>query len=221
MSDLFDEISEDLQNERYSLLWQRYGKYVIMLTIVAIIITIIVNIYQSHNMNMVRKYGSSLFLGNKYYADSNNEEALKQYKEVIKKGSNGEAAIASLNSAMIISSDHGIDKVKDDLKKLAQTTSYPKEFRELANLLYVHFLVEDKIKDEKTKKDIVEILGNLSENSSIWRYSAEELLALYYYSQNKKEDAQKIFIKLKDDNITPPSIRNRANEMLDLIKNSK
>ncbi|MGH7002261.1 MAG: tetratricopeptide repeat protein, partial [Stellaceae bacterium] len=57
MSDIFQEIDEELRRENFAKLWERYGKYVIALAVVIVVIVAAVVEWRQYQLSQRRAEG--------------------------------------------------------------------------------------------------------------------------------------------------------------------
>ncbi len=227
MSDLLDEIKEDLKYERYAQLWQRYGGLFISFLVVIVVGTGLSVWYQNHLQTISGLNGSKLYMANEYLKNGDKREATKIYGEILKDSPASIAALTELNEIYlkIDNFNKAADKSKSwpellaSLKKVQGNTAYPKEYQQLASVIYVTLLLDKNnpsVPDQD--KEIISYLNDLSKNSSIWHDTAKEYLGFYYFSQNKLKDSEKIFKELFESKSTPESIKVHAEQMLQTIE---
>lgn len=216
MSDILDEIKEDLKYERYAYLWKKYGTYCIIVAVAAVLGTATGVWYMQHKATVSAIEGSKLFQALQYKNASKTEEADALYKEVIKGKSKNIASLAALSQAMTLAKAGKIEEAKPLFLDAAANTAYPEEFRQLSELMYVYFSLS-QIKDNTKSDDIITRLEKLSEKGKIWQYNAKELLGFYFLQLGDKEKAKNAFDALKNDLETPVTIRQRAQEILEVV----
>ena len=216
MADILDEIKEDLKYERYAYLWKKYGTVIIGIPVVIVLVTAINVWYQQHQRTLSYHQGSQLFKAAQYEGAGNLTESQKLYQDIIAGKASNVAAIAAVHQAIALAKSGKADEANQLFLKASQQTSYPQEFRELAELMSVYFAVQHA--PEHTKDDaIIARLTALSADKKIWRYNAQELLAFYWFNSGDVEKAKQGFEALKNAQDVPASLRQRAEEMLAVI----
>lgn len=216
MTDILEEIKEDIKYERYAYLWKKYGIAVVGTAVLVVIGTAVGVWYQSYQDNIGRREGSKLFQAAHDQAEGKTEAAQKGYEEVINSKSDATAAMASIQQAMALAKAGKIEQANPLFLAAIDNHRYPQEFRELAELMYVYSALQHV--PEPTKDTaLVTRLERLAGENYIWHYTAQELLAFYWLNSGEQEKAKPLFEKLKSALDAPVSIRQRAEEMLAVI----
>lgn len=214
MSDLFDEIREDLSREKYVVIWQKYGHYLIGAAIAALILTGAGVAWRSHVASNNISYSDALYEAN----ESSSAEAIKKYDEIIANASGTYKAIAGLRKAAIMLQDSKSEDALAAYKKVIETSGAPRELKDLAKLLYIS--VSSNLSADSKEYNNVTAKKYLQENidgSGIFKYSALEINAFEEIQNHNYTKAKDIFNKLIENQETPESIKTRARAMLETI----
>lgn len=207
VSNLFNEIDEELRQDKAALLWKQYGN-----TFIAAIIAVIIAVagYEgwkaydiSSRSELGQKYADALNLSNKDQHDN----AIKSFKTLAGEGSNGYATLARLQEASILAKQ---GKKKDAAQAyflIGQNGEINKTYRDMAMVLGALNGLDDM-----DAKDIITRLQGLVGSSSPWRFSASEITAFAEAKAGNKTKAAEIMKALADDAGAPPSLRQRAAE---------
>jgi hypothetical protein len=94
-------------------------------------------------------------------------------------------------------------------RSVAEDSSAPQELRSLARVLASNEAVE-----KSSPADLDRELDSLRAESSPWRYSATELVALAALRTGDTAKARELFAKISDDPGAPTAMRGRAAEMI-------
>lgn len=216
MTDILEEIKEDIKYERYAYLWKKYGTAVMLLALLVIGGTAVGVWYQSYRDKVGMQEGSKLFQAMHDQASGRSEEAAKRYEDIIHGKSDAIAAMAAIEQAMALGREGKTGQAGTLLLDAADNHHYPQEFRELAELTYAYLMLQHM--PEKTQDSALALrLERLSGDKHIWRYTATELLAFYWFNSGEMQKARPLFETLKNTLDAPVSIRQRAEEMLATI----
>ena len=207
MSDIFREIDEELRRENLLKLWSRYGKYVILVAVLAVIIAGAITAWRSHQASERRaqsgRYSAALAL----VRDGKNADAARLFAALAQEGG-GYGLLASFEEAELLAKDGDRKGAVAAYDRLAASSGLDREFRDLAVLLSVmHGLPDDD------PKVAVERLQRLTENGNPWRASALELTAAAKLKAGDRNGALDIYKTLADDLSAPQRLRARAAEM--------
>ena len=207
MSDIFREIDEELRRENLLKLWSRYGKYVILVAVLAVVIAGAITAWRSHQASERRaqsgRYSAALAL----VRDGKNADAARLFAALAQEGG-GYGLLASFEEAELLAKDGDRKGAVAAYDRLAASSGLDREFRDLAVLLSVtHGLPDDD------PKVAVERLQRLTENGNPWRASALELTAAAKLKAGDRNGALDIYKMLADDLSAPQRLRARAAEM--------
>jgi hypothetical protein len=204
MVDLLTEIKEELRQEKFEKFiynnWKSflYGSiFILVLASIAVVFNNLEN----------RK---SLTLGTQYYKAFQNKESEK-YLQVIDADHKGFSPLAILSYASVLASKGKNDEAIKTLNKIIDNkTGYDVVFVQLAKLNKANLLISSKGEE----KEIIKLLNELDNNNSIFRFTVQEIKALYLVKINKNEDAKKILNSLSLSENVPISVQERARKIL-------
>lgn len=216
MPDLLDEIKDDLFREKYSLLWEKYGNYIIGAALAAIILTGFGVAGNKYMNSRYESYSDAL-----YEADTaQGEDAIKKYDGLMENGNGTYKAIAGLRKAALLLKDSKNPEALAVYKKVIEESGGPKELKDVAKLLYIsvssNLAVGNK---EYNDADAKKYLEENSKGNNVFKYSSMEIEAFKEIDNNNYTKAKDIFSKLVENPEAPANIKNRAREMIDAIAN--
>jgi hypothetical protein len=207
VSDIFREIDEELRRENLLKLWSRYGKYVILVVVLAVLIAGAITAWRSHQASERRaqsgRYSAALAL----VRDGKNADAARLFAALAQEGG-GYGLLASFEEAELLAKDGDRKGAVAAYDRLAASSGLDREFRDLAVLLSVMQGLPDD-----DPKVAVERLQRLTENGNPWRASALELTAAAKLKAGDRTGALDIYKTLADDLSAPQRLRARAAEM--------
>ena len=216
MSDLLDEIREDLSREKYALIWQKFGNYIIGAAIAALILTSTGVAAKKFINYLHASYSDALFEAN----NAPNAEALVKYDELMKNGNATYKAIAGLRkAALLLQSSKNTDALAV-YKKVIDESGGPQELTDLAKLLYI--AVSSNIAADNKDYNNADAKKYLEENigrDSVFKYSTMEINAFKEIESHNYTKAKDIFNQLLESPDAPSNIKARAKEMIDAILN--
>lgn len=216
MSDLLDEIKEDLVREKYAHLWNKFGNYIIGAALLALLFTGAGIMYNRHMDARYESYSDMLYEA----SVATEAEAMQKYDEIIAGANGAYKAIAGLRKAAMLLQGMKGKEALVVYKKIIDESSAPIEFRELSKLLYV--AVSSNLALENSgfqDMDAQKYLKETAEGNNIFKYSALELTAFNEFSSRNYTKAKEIFSNIAESHDAPEGIVNRAREMLDAISN--
>ncbi|MDR3449198.1 MAG: tetratricopeptide repeat protein [Alphaproteobacteria bacterium] len=205
---LFQEIQEDLERQRYEALWQRYGIWVIAAALVAVIGTAGTNAYQA-------------------WQSGHNEKVTSGYIDAAKPGKDTAESIAKLES--FAASQSGATQAdfallragalaaqKDDattavklFDQVASDTRADSAFRQLGDLLSVRMQM-----DKGDAATLIARLQPLTAPDAPWRYSALEDQGYLALRVGDTAKARGVFTTISQDSAAPSAIQARSTDIL-------
>lgn len=210
MADLFEEIKEDLQHEKWANLWKKYGKFVIGLAIAVVVGTSIGVVAKRYNHAQYEKEGELLYDANIQLKEGKIDQALITLDNIIQNGKPANSAIASMRKVVILKQQNKLDEANTELENLANNNRVPIEFSHLAKLLL-------SVNKNTTDGELTQGLDELIKKGSPWRYSALEIKAFNALENDKKEEALELFKRITEDEASPQNIRARAKMMIQTL----
>jgi hypothetical protein len=211
VSDIFQEVEEDVRRERYEEIWKKYGNHIIAL---ATIIVLAVGAWQlwqryelSQRQELSDKYEAALSLARSGDA-AKAEEALSA---LVKDASGGYAALIKFELATAMMAQGKRDPATALLRELVADPnpliSDPARLR-----------LAWTIADAAPKPEIATLIGPLTAPDSPWRFAAAEVLAYMDLTQGSRGEALTQYEKLAQETGAPPSLRSRAAAISNYIK---
>lgn len=207
MSDIFREIDEELRRENFLKLWSRYGKYVLIVVVLAVAIAGAIVAWREHQASERRaqsgRYSAALAL----VREGKNADAAKLFAGLAQEGG-GYGLLASFEEAELLAKSGDRKGAIVAYDNLAGSSGIDREFRDLAVLLSAMHGLPDG-----DPKIAVERLQRLTENGNPWRASALELTAAAKLKGGDRNGARDTYKTLADDQSAPQRLRARAAEM--------
>ncbi len=212
VSDIFREIDEELRRDNLLKLWSRYGRYVIAVAVLAIVIAGGVVAWRDHQASERRaqaaRYSSALALAR----EGKGEEAAKLFAVLAQEGG-GYSVLAAFQEAELLAKSGDKKAAIAAYDRLAGAAGVDPEFHDLAVLLSVMHALPDE-----DGKAAIERLQPLTASGNPWRASALDLTAAAKLKSGDRSGALEIYKQLADDLTAPQALRARAAEMAAALK---
>jgi hypothetical protein len=211
VSELFDEVDEEVRREQIKKLWDKYSIYIIAL---ALLIVAGVGGWRGYEYVEAEKAAKASEAFNhavELSEQGKHEEAEKAFAEVITKAPYGYRLLARFRQAGEVASrdPKAAAKMFDDL---ASDSSIGGEQQELARIRAAGLLV-----DSATYADMKQRLEPDTVPTAAFRHTARELLALSAFRANDTAQARLWLDQITADADTPPSLRSRAEALQGLL----
>lgn len=210
MADIFQEIDEELRQDKAKELWQRYGKYAIA-AIVLILATVAGVTWwqqqqQAERLAMADRYAQAL-------QSENQAAAAGALEDLAAQANGGYRTVARLQAAAMQaeSGDHAAAAATYD--KVAKDDAADSLYRDLATVLSVlHGAAAGQPAGELRARIEPQI-----EAGKPWRFTAREIAASLALAEGDIEAAKSHLSAISDDAEAPVDIRGRSAELLKAI----
>jgi hypothetical protein len=213
VSDIFQEVEEDVRKERLEKWWKKYGDYVIAGVSVVVIGVAGWKLWQHYEEQQRLKASSEYLSALQISAAGQNDLAAQAYAQIAKRAPSGYATVAELAQADELLASGKVNEAVALYMKLAD-----KDNTGLGSVARVRAAWAQA--DTMSTAEMRTLLAPLNDGKSSWRFMAQEILAYRDYRDGKTGPAQKEFQSLASASDAPSTIRARANAMATLIRTS-
>jgi hypothetical protein len=207
VSDIFREIDEELRRDNLLKLWSRYGRYIIAIAVLVLVIAGGIMAWRDHQLSERRaqsaRYASALSLA----GEGKDADAAKVFAAVAQEGG-GYATLASFEEAELRSKSGDRKGAVAAYDRIAADGSLDPAFRDMAMLLSVMHGMPDA-----DPHAIIDRLAPLTAADNPWRPTALELTATARLEAGDKAGALELYKSIADDLTAPQGLRARAAEM--------
>jgi hypothetical protein len=211
VSELFDEVDEDVRRDQLKKLWDQYSIY-----IVAGALLIIASVggwrgYQYLEARKAAEAGAAFDKASELSEQNKPAEAETAFADLAAKAPSGYRQLARLRAAAEAASrdPQAAVKLYDDI---AADRSVNAPEQELARVRAAGLLLETS-----TYPNLLSRLEPAAAPGAIFRHTARELLALSAWRANDNAAARKWLDLIANDGETPPSLRSRAEALQALL----
>ncbi|BCJ90825.1 hypothetical protein IZ6_15600 [Terrihabitans soli] len=210
MSDIFNEIEEDLRRERMNRLWKRYGPVLVGAAVLIVVGVSGWRAYDWYSAKQAQEAGARYDAAIALSTSGNAKEAEVALEALAKDAPAGYAILSRFRAATELSTT---DKAAAAARfeAIAQDISVPALLRDLARIRAALALV-----DTGSQADVASRVEPLAANGNAWRHSAREILALAAWKAGNLDDTRRWAEELIVDPETPPGARARGQLLLDL-----
>jgi hypothetical protein len=211
VSELFDEVDEEVRRDQLKKLWDQYSLYII-----AGALLIIAGVggwrgYQYTEAKKAAEAGSAFGQAVELSEANKPAEAAAAFNDLAAKAPSGYRMLARLRAAAELggSDPKAAAKMYDDI---AADRSVGAEQQELARVRAAGLLLETS-----GYPDLLQRLESSAAPGATFRHTARELLALSAWRGGDATAARKWLDLIANDGETPPSLRSRAEAMQALL----
>lgn len=207
VSDIFREIDEELRRDNLLKLWSRYGRHVIALAVLVLVIAGGILAWRDHQLSERRaqsvRYASALSL----VREGKDADAAKVFAVIAQEGG-GYGTLASFEEAEQLAKSGDRKGAVAAYNRIAAESSLDPAVREMAVLLSVMHGMPDA-----DPHSVIDRLVPMTTAGNPWRPTALELTAAARLKSGDKTGALDLYKGLADDLAAPQSLRARAAEM--------
>jgi hypothetical protein len=213
VSEIFREVDEELRREGLERLWKKYGRYVIILAVLAVFGTAGFVTWRQYKKQQADadsiRYASALDLAEK----SKFAEAADAFGLIAKETAGGRALLARFEQATLRAKAGDEANAIASWKAIASDTALDLVYRDLARIL----AASHEISHGEAKSALAEI-EPLTREGNPWHAVAIELTGAAQLQSGDKAAARDSFKRLSDDSTAPRDARTRAAELVAALR---
>jgi hypothetical protein len=211
MSDIFQEVEEDLRREKAKKVWEKYGTYIIAFAVFIVVAVGGWRGYEWYQNKLADEAGARFEDALTLARDGKTAEAEAAFAAIAKESPSGYRQLGQFRAAAEIAKRDAAEGVKA-YQALAADGSLAPLLRDLATIRAAMIEV-----DTKPFAEFLPLVEPLAAPTSAWRHSARELLGLSAYKAKNYTEASKWFLAATSDADVPTNLRRRVEVMLQLI----
>ncbi|MBL8697336.1 MAG: tetratricopeptide repeat protein [Alphaproteobacteria bacterium] len=212
MTDIFNEVDDDLRRDRAEQLWKRYGNYVIAAAAAIVVATAGWVWWTDYQRKQAAAEGEAFFAAAAKASGGDQDGAAAALTTLARDGKSGFAPLALMYEA-------GLKARKGDAagsaalyRAVAGDSKVDGDLRDAATLLGALVSVETA-----PAAEIDGALARITAAKSPWRFTAFEIAAVTALKAGNTARAKEFYARIADDPGAPGSLRARAAEMLQAI----
>lgn len=208
---LIREVDEELRQEQYQLLWKKYGAVVIGAGFVLVAAVAGWQGWNAWEAKQRQNSGIAFNQASDLLQQGKRDEAAAAFGALAAEGTTGYRVLADLKLADLKLAAGDREGAVALYERVA-AGSADEAYRDLAKLKAAYLKVDSS--------DTAALAANvepMAVESSPWRHSAREILALVALKQGDRTKAAEWLRKVADDPVAPQGVRARATELLAAI----
>lgn len=200
MSDIFQEINEELQREQLAKFLKRYGGIMLGAAMLIVFATACWSFYASYKARINSENTAALLAA----VETGDTDKILDFSKNTK---TMHGVLADLIAASQLTEKGEIDKALGLYEGIINRPMTDELYTGLASILKVSLKMDQ---DNPNLDALSAELSKLDSDKNPWRYSARELEGLIAAQKGKYDEAAKTFETLANDSIAPSSMRARA-----------
>jgi hypothetical protein len=209
VSDIFQEVDEELRRDNFAKLWKRYGNYVVALAVLIVAATGAYSWWRVHDLQQRQDEGTRAAAALTLAAQGKYAEAADALTVLASDAHAGRALVARLETAELRARAGDPAAAIAAYDALAKDSAIDQVYRDLATLMWAYQAL-----DTLDPPVIIDRLAPLTAADSPWHPSAIELTAIAHLKAGDRNAARTDYQRLADDLTAPQSLRARAAEMV-------
>ena len=211
MSELFDEVDEDVRRDQLKKLWDQYSIYILAGAFLIIAAVGGWRGYQYLEAKKAAEAGAAFDKASELSEQNKHTEAEAAFADLAAKAPSGYRLLARLRAAAETASrdPQGAAKLYDDISA-DRSVGLPEQ--DLARVRAAGLLLETS-----TYPNMLQRLEPATAPGATFRHTARELLALSAWRANDTAAARRWLDVIANDGETPPSLRSRAEALQALL----
>lgn len=211
MTDIFQEVDEEVRRERLKKLWERYGNYLIAACVVIVLGVGAWRGYQWWQAKQAAQSGAAFEQAVTLAETGKHQEAAAAFAKLASDGTSGYRALARLRQAAELApTDRNAAVAAYDA--IATDNRTGQVVQDLAAVRAAFLLV-----DSAPYSEILQRLEPVTAPDRAFRHSAREILALSAWKVGDMAAARRWTEMIMTDPQTPPGPRTRAEMLSELI----
>ncbi len=206
---LFREVDEEVRQDEYKKIWDRYGKHFTTLAILAVAGVAAFQGWHYYQTKQAEDAGAVYFAALKKAADGKTDDALSALAAV---NHSGFGQLAALQSAALLAKKGDAEKAVAAYDAFAANATNDPALADLARIKAGYILV-----DTATPDQLLPRLGKFDKDGVVWRQEAREIFGLAAWRVKDYAMADRYMQAVYTDAEATLSMKQRAQIMIQLI----
>ena len=211
MTNIFNEVDEDIRKERYQNLWSKYGKYIIGFLVLIVTIFSLTQYLQSKNTSDNKKILDTYFTAIESIEKNQLDLADQNLKTVYNEKNKTLAAVSSIKLSQVYLEDNQKNQALSLLKDIYSNNSLDSIYRELA--LYKYIMINFENIEVSNIENMISLIEN---NNSEFNLYFQEMIGIKHLTLGNTKKANSIFTNLSLDENTPFDLRMRLDKLIQI-----
>jgi hypothetical protein len=211
LSDIFQEVEEDVRRERYEQIWKEYGNYIMVAAAVLVLAVAGYQAWRSYDLSQRQKTSDQFRVAAQSAQAGNAPKAEADFAALAKNAPSGYATLAKFHLASAYLVQGKRDPALAVLRELS-TASDP-IISSTARLKLGWIMA-----DANSKAEVMSVLQPLTAADNPWRFAAAEITAYIDLKDGARAAALAEYQKLAETTDAPASLRQRAGGIAEYLK---
>jgi len=211
VSDIFQEVEEDVRRERYEQIWKKYGNYMIAAAAVLVAAVAGYQAWLRYDLTQRQQISDRFGQATQAAQTGNLPKAETDFAALTKEAPSGYATLAKFQLAGAYLAQGKRDQGIALLRELVASSDPIISSTARLRLAWA-------LADASAKPEIVTLLEPLTAADNPWRFAAQEVLAYMDLKGGTRNAALAAYEKLSQDTGAPANLRQRAAGISEFLK---
>lgn len=218
MTDILDEVAEDVKEEKHHFITKKIIKFFVVAAAIIVVATT-VYVWKERSVKTLQYNLGALFNQALMDIESDNlDKAITELNKIIEYPHQQYAALAYLNKAAILLKQGKVEESQKSLIEMSKQEHFDKLFRDLSKIIYLG----NQLNSGKQDLELTdEMLKAVCKDGNAWQLSGLQLKALYDIKNKNFDEAKVSLNKIIDSKTTNKSSRDTANNILNVISRNE
>ena len=210
---IFEEVDEELRNEKFKQLINKYGGVILSVLVLALTITIGYERIEAWKVSKAEK--NNIQYVKATAPMTNYEDNIIELENIVHTSSGMYKDISQLQIANLLLENNQTEKGLKVLVKIHQDVQVSEKIREIAAIKLATYKI-----DTSSYEDVKSLLEPIINRGGAWAPMAKELLAMSAIYNKNLDEAKKIYNDLLTNDISD-EFKSRVNDMLASINEAQ
>jgi hypothetical protein len=211
VSDIFQEVEEDVRRERYEKLWKEYGNYIIAIAVLIVAGVAAFQAWQRYDLAQRQSVSDRFQAASQFATSGNYVRAETEFNQIAKTGTAGYSNLAKLRLAGVYLAEGKRDQ---SIALLRELTNLSDPILSSAARLRLAWTLADA----SPRAEIVTLLQPLMPKDNPWRFAASEVIAYVDLKDGARNEAISEYQQIAQDAAAPAILRQRAGGIAEFLK---
>ncbi len=212
MADIFQEVDEEIRKDKATVLWKKYGGYVIG-ACAAVVIGTGANVgWREYQASVRQDESARFFAAAKMAQDGKTTEAIDNFQALGSEARTGYGVLSQLREAVARSDAGDRSGAIAVYDRIAADNDGGEAISNLARIMAVSLMIDDA-----PAADIEARIAPLATGNSPWRFTAVEYRAIVAHRDGDIDEARRQFEALNEMAGAPQGLKQRAAHMLSIL----
>jgi len=209
---LFQEVEDDLERQRFEALAKRYGPWVVAAALIIIVATAGITSWRSWQLSKNQEATAGLIHATAQPGSDSGQLMAAEESFALKNPGTSQAALAEIDAAGLAAKAGNNDRAVQLYDEVAKDQKVDPALRQLADLFSVRTQMDSAAPAALKKR-----LEPLQDEKAPWHFLAREYQGYLALKLGDKAEARKIFTDLAQNAEAPRTLSARAADMLRFI----